>query len=222
MFYLTAYKVKLKIIFQKFLKGIVMKKITVMLSVSLFLLIIFSCSKGEDSEKGVKSGIAAKGDSGYTYKLTSGTMEFQWSITGNSIHVKLKGGTAGWIAAGFNPSEGMKDANIIMGFVKDGKVELSNHYGMSKYLHKDVSALGGKNHITNPSGSMKDNVTEISFDYPLTTGDKLDRPININGDTVLLLAMAQSNIISRQHMFRSKFIVNLSKGSYSVISESGN
>ena len=198
-----------------------MKKTTVVLSVSLILLMFLSCSKGNDSGKPVESVMAAKGDSGYTYKIISGAMEFHWSITGQTIHAKVKGETAGWVAVGFNPSEGMKDGNFIMGFVKDGKVELSNQFGISKYIHKNVTTLGGRDHILNSSGFMKGNLTEISFDYPLTTGDKLDRPININGDTVLLLAMSSGVFLSRQHNFRSKLIVNLSKGSYSVISSSG-
>jgi hypothetical protein len=198
-----------------------MKKTTAVLSVSLILLIFLSCSKGNDSVKPVESGMASKGDSGYTYKITTGAMEFHWSITGQNIHAKVKGETAGWVAVGFNPSEGMKDGNFIMGLVKDGKVVLSNQFGISKYIHKNATTLGGRNHILNSSGFIKDNVTEISFDYPLTTGDKLDRPININGDTVLLVAMSRGVFLSQQHNFRSKLIVNLSKGNYSVISSSG-
>lgn len=199
-----------------------MKKIIKVLFIGYIALSFLSCSKGKEQDQVIETGVAAKGDSGYSYRLAAGRMEIQWSVKGKNLHVRLKGKTSGWIAAGFNPTEGMKDANFIMGFVKDGKVELSNHYGVSKFIHKNAEDLGGKSYIMNPAGSLKDNETEISFEYPLSTGGKHDRPIDVNGDTILLLAMAQTSFISQQHMFRAKISVNLANGNYTVLKKSGN
>ncbi len=181
--------------------------------INIFLV---SCTEKEP-QKPLESKNASLGEDGYTYKITVGKMQFSWKILDKNISVQLKGETSGWIGIGFNPTEGMKDANFIMGYVKDGTATLSSQYGISKMLHKGSTDIGGKDYILNPSGSFKDKVTEIKFEYPLSTGDKLDRPIKVNEDTTVLLAYGSTTMLSHQHMSRSKLVVNLSNGKYSLL-----
>lgn len=195
-----------------------MKKVSAMFVTLMLMAGIVSCSKEKAKEepKGISS-TAEKGDTGYTYKISVENITFNWKA-GKNLAVKIKAKTTGWIGIGFNPSEGMKDANFIMGYVKDGKVTISNQHGTSKSLHKSNVDLGGKENVTAKAGSEKNGETELSFEIPFKTGDKLDRPVDLNGDTTILLAYGQSDLLAQQHMSRAKIKVNLSNGSYSVIS----
>jgi hypothetical protein len=198
-----------------------MKRMVTILVCGIMAGFLFSCSKGKQSDKELGKGTAGQGDKGYTYKITVEKVQFNWLVDNNNLHVKLVVQNPGWVGVGFNPTEGMKDANFILGYVKDGAVMISNQHGTSMTLHKKNQELGGDGHVMNPSGIEKNGITEISFEIPLKTGDKLDRPITVNGDTGLLLAYGASKNLAQIHMFRAKLNVNLSNGAYSVLLMSG-
>lgn len=191
-------------------------------SISLAVVLcasLFSCAKEKDQngETVLSKGTAAVGDHGYGRKIAVQSMVFQWSLSKDSIRVKIAGHTTGWIGIGFNPSEAMKDANFVMGMVKNGIVTVSNQHGTSRSLHKSNTDLGGKDHVTAAAGVEKDNMTEISFTMPLKTGDSLDRPIDPAGETVVLLAYGKADLLAQQHSFRAKLRVNLSTGDYVLL-----
>ena len=60
----------------------------------------------------------------YQHKLEVKIMQFSWTIEGDLIHVLLQAKTTGWVAIGFDPENAMQGANIIIGAVKDGKVDI--------------------------------------------------------------------------------------------------
>jgi len=183
--------------------------------------IFLSCTKGKESEKALESGTAAKGDPGYTYKITVEKIQFNWSVENKNLKIKLAAQNSGWVGIGFNPTDVMKDANFILGFVKGGAAMISNQHGISSTLHKKNEDIGGASHIMNPSGTEKNGMTEISFTIPLKTGNKLDRPIDVNGNTAVLLAYGESKNLAQLHAFRAKLNVNLSNGSYSLLLMTG-
>ncbi len=193
------------------------KGLGILLSVLIASLFI-SCGKEKEKEqpKAMSAGTAEKGDAGYSYKLVLENMTLNWKAD-NVLSIKLKARTEGWVSIGFNSSDGMKDGNFIMGYVKDGKVMLSSQFGVSKILHKNSEDLGGKASFMNPAGTEKNGETEISFTMPYKNGSKLDRPIDKNSDTMVLLAYGQTDMLPQQHLFRAKLKLNLSTGAYTVI-----
>lgn len=176
--------------------------------------ILLSCVK--EKETVIEAGTASPGEKGYDHRITVEDITFNWSVDGNELRASVRGKTTGWVGAGFNPSAGMKDANFIIGYVKDGVATVRNDHGVSKTLHKSNEDLGGKEHVTNTSVEIKNDETEIRFTIPLKTDDRLDRPINVNGDTVVLLAYGRTTRISQQHAFRVRMHLNLTTGVYSV------
>jgi hypothetical protein len=183
--------------------------------------ILLTCTKGKESEKALESGTAVKGDPGYRYKIMIDKIQFNWSVENKNLKIKLAAQNSGWVGVGFNSTDAMKDANFILGYVKDGAAVISNQHGISSTLHKKNEDIGGASHVMNPSGTEKNGMTEISFTVPLKTGAKLDRPIDVNGNTVVLLAYGQSKNLAQLHAFRAKLNVNLSNGSYSVLLMTG-
>ena len=124
----------------------------------------------------------------YDHQTEVRGMTFSWKVDGENLHVKLTGKTTGWVGIGFNPTEGMKDANYILGYVKNGKVEFSDDYGNSAINHKSDEELGGTNDITVVGGEEKGRETTVEFSIPLDSGDQYDSVLDPEGTTVVLLA----------------------------------
>jgi hypothetical protein len=158
-------------------------------------------------------------DPNYRYQLTIREMTFWWKIHGDNLDVKLSAKTPGWLGIGFNPESGrdMKGANIIIGSVKDGEVNIEDHFGTLKTNHKPDDKVGGKPHVANPAGREEGDTTEISFSMPLKSGDAMDVPVDPAGDNSVLLAYGKSDIMILKHKFRAVLKVNLSTGRYTVV-----
>ncbi len=181
-----------------------------------------SCSRAE--EKGPSAGeqplTAAKApESDYQYQLTVGDMSFSWKLQAESMGVELSAKTKGWLGIGFNPESGqdMKGANIVIGFVKDGKVDIQDHFGTLKTNHKPDEKVGGASHVTNAAGKEDGGISRISFSMPLKSGDATDSSVDVDKDTMVLLAFGKSDSIILKHKFRAILKVNLSTGQYSVV-----
>ena len=191
-----------------------MRKNLVIAVCGLFIFTLLSCAK--EKETVIESGTASPGEKGYAHRITVEDITFNWSVEGSDLKASVRAKTPGWVGAGFNPSDGMKDANFIIGYVKDGVATVRNDHGASKTIHKSNVDLGGAEHVSNTGGEMKNDETEIRFTIPLKTGDRLDRPINANGDTVVLLAYGKNTRMSQKHSFRIRMHLNLTTGVYSI------
>ncbi len=195
-----------------------MKHLTTILAIALTATVLVSCGKKEAKvEEPIKSGNAAAGDAGYDFKISEETITFQWKVDGDNLKGKMTAKTEGWIGVGFNPTDEMKDANFVLGLVKDGKAKVFDDHGIAKRQHRRDDATGGSDDIIESSVTEKDGTTEMTFTVPLKPADSLDKAIDPNGDTILLLAWGDSDIIAKQHKVRSKWKVNLSSGTYDLL-----
>ena len=157
--------------------------------------------------------LAASG--AYEHELTVEDMVFAWTVDGDVLNVRLQGKTDSWVGIGFNPTSRMKDANIIIGFVKGGKVEVLDHYGTTEHQHQMDSRIGGESNVSNVSGKEADGMTEISFSIPLQSNDPKDRPIwTDKPNTVLLAHGAGRDSFRTKHVRRMVLEVNLKTGEF--------
>ena len=147
-----------------------------------------------------------------SHTLTDGPMTFSWVLADGSIECTLTGKTKGWVAVGFNPVKMMKGANFIMGYVKGGKVKVTDHIGNSERNHKADTKSGGKNSTVETGGSEKAGITEIHFTIPLDSKDPNDTALDAKGMTTVLLAMGSRDSFRAVHSFRSVHRVNLTTG----------
>ena len=129
----------------------------------------------------------AQGENGY-WTITGAQVEFQWKIESSNLDVVLTAPTTGWISVGFDPSQKMKDANIIIGYVKDGQVFLRDDFGVEPKKHQSDESLGGRSDISDAGGSENDGTTQIRFTIPLDSGDSKDRALSAGGDYRVILA----------------------------------
>ncbi len=193
-----------------------MRVIYILIAITLSVSGILHCGKKE-AEKPVKTGTAEKGDGGYDYKISAEDMSFSWKIDKSSLKIKLNGKTKGWLGIGFNPTEEMKDANIIIGYVKNGKAVISDEFGISKRQHQKDTSLGGTDDITNPEGTETGDMTGISFGMPLQSKDIYDKNIDTGKMTTVILAYGEDHNMMKMHILRAMLNINFSNGNYELM-----
>ncbi len=148
----------------------------------------------------------------YQHTLDVEKMKFSWSVDGEKLLVKLSAPTKGWLGIGFNPSSVMKDADLILGYVKDGQVTLSDDFGTSATKHVPDDKAGGHSDVTVIGGTEEGNTTTIEFSIPLQ-GGTADTTIDPAADTVVLFAYGPGRDSFRlKHMFAKKITVTLGTG----------
>lgn len=123
-----------------------------------------------------------------TRAIQAGGVTAELSIQGEYLHVRMSADTTGWISIGFDPTRQMADANIIIGYVSDGKLFIADDYGTSRMGHHRDTSRGGTDDIVSASGTESDGGTTIDFSIPLDSGDSMDRPLALGKRYRILLA----------------------------------
>ena len=160
----------------------------------------------------------SKAQEAYDHKIELATMTFEWRLTNDTIHVRLQAETTGWVGIGFNPSQAMKDANFILGYVKNHKVKVTNDFGITSRQHKPDTELGGESNITEIGGSEENGLTTINFTIPLDSGDEYDGKIFTDQENIVLLAYGSGrDSFKGKHKYRTSLKVNLGNGNFETI-----
>lgn len=159
-----------------------------------------------------------KTDITYQHTAEAQNITFAWTVDGDSLHVKLTAKTTAWVGIGFNPSEGMKDANLIIGYVRNGEVSVRDDFGSGLRNHSEDTRDGGQENVTNAFGKEENGTTEIGFTIPLNSGDAKDQAITPDGDTTVLLSYGGGrDSFLTKHRYHTILKVNLSTGKYEEV-----
>ena len=151
--------------------------------------------------------------SGYQQSLKIDKMTFDWSVEGENLTIKLTAPTMGWVGIGFHPTENMKNANIIIGLIRNGKVEISNEFGVEATKHIPNTKNGGKDNVTLIGGNQTGNTTTLEFSIPLQNGDANYGVIDPKGDTAVILAYGPDMASAKlKHQYAKTITVNLGNG----------
>ncbi len=149
----------------------------------------------------------------YTHHLKIQDMDFSWTLGQENIDIQVSAKTTGWVGIGFNPESSMLGANIIIGYVKKGKVKIEDHYGHQKRAHVKDEKQGGAGHILNPSGSEENGVTTLSFSIPLDSKDAYDSVVQTDGPSTLIFAYGgKRDSLKSRHSFRTTWKIDLTSG----------
>ena len=135
----------------------------------------------------------------YSNHVNLGKMEIYWRTDGEYLYMALKGATKGWVAIGFGPTQAMKDADMVIGWVKDGKATVVDAYSTGVYgPHPPDTKLGGTNDILAFGGS-EGEYTIIEFKRKLNTGDKYDKVLEPGKTINIIWAMADQDVFTQKH-----------------------
>jgi len=116
-------------------------------------------------------------------EITVDGFVLRWeTVSGDNLSVELSAPTTGWVAVGFDPTQMMLNANIIIGYVATGTPSLRDDFGWQTTSHRDDILLGGTSDVTVNGGFEAGGSTEIQFSIPLNSGDVYDREL-VPGNT---------------------------------------
>ncbi len=178
-------------------KGFLRAGVVIIVSVFLFFNLAQS--------KTVKQSINRQGYN----EISAEGITLQWKISGPLLEVVLSAPTDGWVAVGFDPTSLMKDANIIIGFVRDGAPEIRDDFGSWYTSHDPDESQGGSNDVIIRGGSESGKKTELAFALPLDSGDPNDRTL-VEGKTyTVILAYGTVDDFTTRHKKRTRVEITL-------------
>ncbi|NIN52846.1 MAG: hypothetical protein GTN80_07135 [Nitrososphaeria archaeon] len=132
--------------------------------------------------------------------LADGKLTINWRSDDEYLYMALKSQTSGWVAIGFEPSVRMKDADMIFGLVKEGKVTVLDLYSTGVTgPHPPDEQLGGTNNIVEYGGKEENGFTTIEFKRKLDTGDEYDNSLTKKGDVSFIWAVADTDDSTMKH-----------------------
>jgi hypothetical protein len=118
---------------------------------------------------------------GAVYSDVSTGMDVHWEHNGSHIKVALDSPGTGWVSIGFGPRGiGMDGANIVLGYVEEGGgLVIVDAVGIGRNHFPD-DERGGRDDISDASGSAEEGRTTLEFVFPLSSGDGLDHSFRTN------------------------------------------
>jgi hypothetical protein len=134
---------------------------------------------------------------------------FQWKTSEVALEGVLEAETDGWIAVGFDPSKGMQDANIIIGYVEDSTVFIRDDFGTWFTSHADDEGLGGTKDVSILGGSENGGKTVIEFSIHLDSQDAKDKPLIPGNEYTLILAYGAKDDFKGMHRKKGKAEIRL-------------
>ena len=159
------------------------KLVFVLVVVFLMSLVVVYAGGGNEGEQVLL-------DNGYS-QIAISEFLLKWKVEGDALRVTLAAPTTGWIAVGFDPTKMMKDANVIIGYVSDGKVQIRDDYGSANTMHEPDEKSGGSSDIAESTGREDDGTTELSFTIPLNSGDSRDRVLAAGKEYRVILSRGE-------------------------------
>jgi hypothetical protein len=138
----------------------------------------------------------------YKYSEIYKEMEVYWTNDKKNIYIGIKAKTKGYVSVAVQPGEKMKNADLILGFVKDNQTTIIDMFSNEDFgPHITDEKLGGENSIIEFSGSEENGSTSIEFIRLLDTEDKYDN-ILLKGDNQIIWAYSNLDDPESKHTNR--------------------
>ncbi|MCD6100128.1 MAG: hypothetical protein DRP88_00230 [Candidatus Neomarinimicrobiota bacterium] len=134
------------------------------------------------------------------YEKLSENFYLYWNVRNDTVDFKIVAKTNGWVALGFQPIDELKEADIVLGYVKNEVVYLSDGFNLGRdWNHIPDVVLGGKNDIIDFRGKEQNDLTIIEFSRKADTSDQFDKKINLNGFNRIVWLIGKGDFISNEY-----------------------
>ncbi len=145
-------------------------------------------------------GIITPGE--YPNTQTYDDYQIYWNNDDSNVYIAMKAKATGFVAVGIQPGFAMNDADIILGFVKDGQAQVFDLYSTGNFgPHPQDTELGGTNDIIMSGGTEDGQYTIIEFKRALKTGDKYDLEL-VKGTNKIIWAYGPNKDLNIKHSNR--------------------
>ena len=134
----------------------------------------------------------------YSHQQSFGDLVVYSRLVGDHACLGLQAPAKGWIALGFGSEGKMKNADILLFTLRNGKVEGEDSFSSSpRGPHPADLSQGGTNDILELTGSEKDGVMTVEFKRKLRTGDPYDKDLQPGNNTIIWALGSNFKIASR-------------------------
>jgi hypothetical protein len=184
-------------------------------------------SKREVTEEWKADGMVGENEYANTMTLygsktqgySGGNLEISWKNDEDWLYMALKGETSGWISIGFEPTQWMKDSDIIMGAVDGNNVIVLDKYSTNNYgPHVPDVELGGTDDILDFGGREDNGYTTIEFKRKMDTGDQYDKAFTVGQRVSIIWSTADTDSIEVKHnVARGEAILELESESVEML-----
>ena len=144
----------------------------------------------------VVDGLVKYNEYSFTYEVEK--MKFYLNWTKGKLHAALIVDTNGWVGIGFN-SQKMDDADIFIGFVRDGNPSFNEQVGLG-HRHKDTDLPYLKSVALKESGGKTTLELELLDNGVIKPGQKT---------LPIIIAFGDADSLSSYHTMRNSFSVKL-------------
>jgi len=142
-----------------------------------------------------------------------------WRIKGGNIYFGLHSPKKGWVAVGLGGKKAMQDADIYMGYVKNGKTYFKEEWGNTPYSHVPLSSLGEKSVVEKYAGSITPSGVDIEFVRPLKVNEKHVKSI-VNKKMRVIFAFSSAKDFTTYHGANSRGITEINFFAKPVVKKS--
>ena len=145
-------------------------------------------------------GLITEGEYSRSLSLSGGNLVVHWSNDDETLRMGLAGRAEGFVTIGFEPTQGMRDADMIMGWVSRGKATVLDLYSTGVYgPHPPDEELGGTDDLLDFGGTEVGGWTVIEFERKMDTGDRFDKSFR-PGETVnIIWSMSSTDSLDIRH-----------------------
>lgn len=153
---------------------------------------------------GSADGLIQPGE--YAHQVDARGVQLYWSNDATYLYMAMEGETTGWIAVGIEPTQGMKDADFIFGYVENGQAQLWDAFGTAPTgpNHPPDEDLGGTNDIVAFAGAEAGGMTRFEFQIPLNSGDAYDKVLTPGNTYTIIVAMGNADDYNGYHSMAAR------------------
>jgi len=160
---------------------------------------------GQDTAADAVSEFKADGtisDNEYKNSQTYDDFEINWSNDNEYFYAAAKARTTGFVAMAIQPGSRMKNADIILGFVDNGTVNVFDLFSTGDFgPHPLDTELGGTDDIVEFGGTDDGAYTIIEFKRLLDTQDEFDNEI-VDGKNQIIWSFGNADDLEIKHSSR--------------------
>ncbi|MQY76124.1 MAG: hypothetical protein GH155_00660 [Spirochaeta sp.] len=153
----------------------------------------------------------------YPFEASFDLVTVYWRIEGETISMALAAATQGWVALGLEPEDVMAGADMIVGWVKDGKTTVLDCYSTGQFgPHPPDIELGGTDDLISAAGTQEGGHTVVEFSRSLISDDQYDKPFSLSRPVSIIWAVGDDDDFDAYHVQAGFGALELGSGTASA------
>jgi len=141
--------------------------------------------------------------------VSESEMHVSWHYQKARIYFEMRAPTDGWVTIGFNTTNNMTGAYLLMGRVKNDEAEIVEHFTISQGNYKPVQALGAQTKVNHVEGVQKEKNTLLKFSLPVEANSEYQKNLSEGKKYVMILAYSLADDFQHHSIMRTSINVEL-------------